>query len=95
MLYLLPDPQSYGADYVAVDVPDALYANQHADQQMYDAMLVSGNYRVVGTAGSVVLLQRINIPPPALLTSPYLIGQMPENGHCASYSALNHRKEAI
>jgi uncharacterized membrane protein len=79
-LYLLPDPQSYSADYVAFDVPDALYANQHADQQMYDAMLVSGNYRVVGTAGNVVLLQRINVPPPALLTSPYLIVQTPEDG---------------
>ena len=83
MLYLLPDPQSYSADYVAFDVPDALYVNQHADQQMYDAMLVSGNYRVVGTAGNVVLLQRINVPPPALLTSPYLIVQTPQDGGMA------------
>jgi uncharacterized membrane protein len=79
-LYLLPDPQSYSADYVAFDVQDALYVNQHTDQQMYDAMLVSGNYRVVGTAGNVVLLQRINVPPPALLTSPYLTVQTPEDG---------------
>ncbi len=61
-LFLLPDPQSYSADYVAIDLPDATSTNQQADQLMYAAMLTSGNYRVVGTAGNVVLLQHLNCP---------------------------------
>jgi hypothetical protein len=65
-LYLMPDPQSYLADYVAVDLPDALSVNLQADQQMYEAMLISGSYRVLGTVGQVVLLQRLDLPPPAI-----------------------------
>jgi uncharacterized membrane protein len=65
-LYLMPDPQSYLADYVTVDLPDALSVNRQTDQQMYEAMLISGSYRVLGTAGQVVLLQRLDLPPPAI-----------------------------
>ncbi|HLI05345.1 MAG TPA: DUF2079 domain-containing protein [Ktedonobacteraceae bacterium] len=64
-LYLMPDPQSYLADYVALDLPDALNVNRQADQQMYEAMRISGSYRILGTAGQVVLLQRISLPQPA------------------------------
>ena len=65
-LYLLPDPQSYMADYVVIDLSDDIPANQAADQQMYAAMLVSGNYRIVGTAGQVVLLEHLSLQSPAL-----------------------------
>jgi uncharacterized membrane protein len=60
-VYLLPDPQSYTADYVAFDLPDAVATSQQADQRMYDVMLASGSYTVIGTAGNVVLLQRSNL----------------------------------
>jgi len=69
ILYLLPDPQSYMADYVAIDLHDALFVNQQADLQMYEAMLLSGNYRVLGTAGNVVLLERLS-PTPAATSRP-------------------------
>lgn len=62
-LYLMPDPQSYTADYVAIDLPDAITTSQQADQQMYDVMLASGSYTVIGTAGNVVLLQRSTLLP--------------------------------
>lgn len=62
-LYLMPDPQSYTADYVAIDLPDAIAMSQQADQQIYDVMLATGRYTVIGTAGNVVLLQRSNLPP--------------------------------
>ncbi len=65
-LYLLPDPQSYMADYVVIDLSDDIPANQVADQQMYAAMLVSGNFRIVGTAGQVVLLEHLSLQSPAL-----------------------------
>jgi RNA polymerase sigma-70 factor (ECF subfamily) len=68
-LFLLPDPQSYTADYVAIDLPDAASTNQQADQQMYEAMLTSGSYRVVGTAGQVVLLQRLSLLRRSVCTS--------------------------
>ncbi len=67
-LYLLPDPQSYAADYVAIALPDAASINQQADLEMYETMLASGNYRIIGTAGQVVLLQRVSLLPTALLT---------------------------
>src|SRR6266700_8097405 len=66
ILYLLPDPQSYTADYVAIDLLDTPSANQPADLEMYAAMLTSSSYQVIGTAGPVVLLQRLS-PPTAEL----------------------------
>jgi len=63
-IFLLPDPQSYTADYIAIDIPAALYTNQQADQEMYEAMLTSGGYRIVGIAGQVVLLQRLSLSLP-------------------------------
>ena len=65
-LFLLPDPQSYTADYVAIDVSADVPTNRPADQEMYEAMLTSGNYRIIGTAGQVVLLQRLILSIPAL-----------------------------
>jgi uncharacterized membrane protein len=65
-LFLLPDPQSYTADYVAIDVSADVSTNRSADQAMYEAMLTSGNYCIIGTAGQVVLLQRLSLSNPAL-----------------------------
>ncbi len=65
-LFLLPDPQSYMADYVAIDVSADVSTNRPADQEMYEAMLTSGNYLIIGTAGQVVLLQRLSLSIPAL-----------------------------
>lgn len=61
-LYLMPDPQSYQAEYVAVDLADVPPFSKEPDQRMYDAMLASGRYVVVGRVESVVLLHRIGPP---------------------------------
>ena len=61
-IYLLPDPQSYAAEYVAFDIPNASPQRQAGDQQVYDRMLASGHYRVAGSAGSAILLQRTGTP---------------------------------
>lgn len=65
-LYLMPDPRAYSAQYVAVDVRDAIAQSRTADEQMYAAMLASGHYTIVGTvysAGSeITLLRRIASP---------------------------------
>lgn len=65
-LYLMPDPRSYTAQYVAVDIPAAISLSQAADEQMYDAMLASGHYTVVGTVYSggdqISLLHRVGKP---------------------------------
>jgi uncharacterized membrane protein len=79
-LYLLPDPQSYMADYVAIDLSDAAPVNQQEDQQMYAAMLFSGSYRLVGTAGQVVLLEHLSLQSPALQTQGLATGQIRKDG---------------
>lgn len=61
-IYLMPDPDSYKADYVAVDVQSATVNNQDADTYMFNVMLGSGHYEVLGTAGGVVLLLRTGPP---------------------------------
>lgn len=61
-IYLLPDPQSYQADYVAADITHAMSLTRDADQQMLDRMLASGRYTVVGRTGDVVLLHRTGPP---------------------------------
>lgn len=61
-IYLLPDPQAYSAEYVAFDIPNASPERQASDQQVYDRMLASGHYRIVGSAGSAILLQRTGAP---------------------------------
>jgi uncharacterized membrane protein len=61
-IYLMPDPLSYQARYVAIDLPDVLEPDQTADAHMFASMIASGRYRVVGTAGSVVVLQRVDLP---------------------------------
>jgi uncharacterized membrane protein len=61
-IYLLPDPQSYAAEYVAFDIPNASPQRQAGDQRVYDRMLASGHYRIVGSAGSAILLQRTGAP---------------------------------
>jgi hypothetical protein len=61
-IYLLPDPQSYRAQYVAADVsskPDPLRV---AEAQMFNTMATSHHYRVVGQVGTVIVLQRIGPP---------------------------------
>ncbi len=69
-LYLLPDPQSYQAQYVAFDIAHAVATSQASDQQIYQAMIASGRYVVVGTVyyqgGEVVVLRRTGPPLPPL-----------------------------
>lgn len=61
-IYLMPDPQSYLADYVAVDIPNAISVSRADDRQMLDIMLQSGHYEIVGRAGDVMLLHRVGAP---------------------------------
>ncbi|HET8907213.1 MAG TPA: DUF2079 domain-containing protein, partial [Ktedonobacterales bacterium] len=61
-VYLMPDPQSYLADYVAVDISSAISVSQADDRQMLGIMLQSGRYEIVGRAGNVTLLHRIGAP---------------------------------
>jgi len=61
-LYLMPDPQCYQAQYVAVDLPNAIGNVRQQDQQMLDRMLASGRYVVIGKAGDVLVLHRIGPP---------------------------------
>jgi uncharacterized membrane protein len=61
-VYLMPDPQSYLADYVAVDISSAISVSQADDRQMLGIMLQSGHYEIVGRAGNVTLLHRIGAP---------------------------------
>ena len=65
-LYLLPDPQSYQAEYVAFDIGHAVQGSQGQDQQIYHRMIASGRYVVVGTVhyktGDVVVLHRTGPP---------------------------------
>jgi len=61
-IYLLPDPQSYQAEYVAADVANAISISRQADQRMLDRMLASGRYTVIGRTGDVVVLHRTGPP---------------------------------
>ncbi len=65
-LYLLPDPQSFAAEYVAFDIPHAVQSSQAQDQAIYNEMMASGRYTVVGTVkyetGVVVVLHRTGPP---------------------------------
>lgn len=61
-IYLMPDPLSYQAEYVAVDVQSATEYHQGADAYMFNVMLGSGHYELVGTAGGIVLLRRTGPP---------------------------------
>lgn len=65
-IYLMPDPHSYQAEYVAVDVRDAIALSQSADETMFAAMLASGRYQVVGTVNSagseITVLRRVGPP---------------------------------
>ena len=61
-IYLMPDPRSYQAEYVAVNLRDAVFLVRDADAQMYADMLASGHYVIVGTAGDVTLLHREGPP---------------------------------
>ena len=61
-IYLMPDPRSYQADYVAINIRDAVFLVRDADAKMEAAMLASGHYVIVGTAGDVTLLHRIGPP---------------------------------
>lgn len=61
-IYLMPDPLSYQAEYVAADIPRAIPISRQDDQKMLDRMLASGRYTVVGRAGDVILLHRTGAP---------------------------------
>ena len=58
----MPDPQSYLAEYVAVDIPNAISVSRADDRQMLGVMLQSGHYEVVGKVGDVMLLRRVGKP---------------------------------
>jgi uncharacterized membrane protein len=94
-LFLLPDPQSYTADYMAIDLADAASTNQQADQEMYAAMLTSGSYHVVGTAGQVVLLQHLSLPPPASRAPTPATEQIREDGRMVSTPGTARRRELL
>jgi uncharacterized membrane protein len=61
-LYLAPDPQCYQADYVAMDLPNAIGDVRPADTMMLQRMEASGRYTVVGQVGAVILLRRYGAP---------------------------------
>ncbi len=61
-LYLAPDVQCYSAEYVAMDLPNAISDVRAADAAMLTRMQASGHYVVVGTAGTVTLLRRTGAP---------------------------------
>jgi uncharacterized membrane protein len=65
-LYLLPDPQSYQAKYVAFDIAHAVQTSEAQDTIIYQRMISSGRYAVVGTVyyhgGEVVVLHRTGPP---------------------------------
>lgn len=71
-IYLVPDPRSWTAQYVAIDAPHADPDSEAADRAMLNAMLASGRYKVLGTAGEIVLLYRTGPPiiPPAPAQTP-------------------------
>jgi uncharacterized membrane protein len=72
-LYLLPDPQSYQAEYVAFDIAHAVQVSQAQDIVIYHSMMSSGRYVVVGTVyyhnGEVVVLHRTGPPLSPMPTS--------------------------
>jgi hypothetical protein len=61
-LYLAPDSQCYIADYVVMDLPDAIADVRDADAAMLARMRESGHYTVEGQAGQVILLRRTGAP---------------------------------
>lgn len=61
-IYLMPDPQSYLAQYVAVDIPNAISISRAEDQRMLGRMLQSGRYEMVGRVGDVLLLHLVGPP---------------------------------
>jgi uncharacterized membrane protein len=61
-VYLAPDPQCYQADYVVMDLPNAIGDVRKADAAMLQRMEASGRYEVVGRVDAVVLLRRIGAP---------------------------------
>lgn len=61
-IYLMPDPQSYLAQYVAVDIPNAISISRAEDQRMLDRLLQSGRYEMVGRVGDVLLLHLVGPP---------------------------------
>jgi hypothetical protein len=63
-IYLLPDPQAYQAEYVAVDLPDVPLTQRPAETEMVQRMATSGRYVTVGEVGAVRVLRRVGAPLP-------------------------------
>lgn len=61
-IYLMPDPLAYQAQYVAADLTGASAPAYAGDTTMLHAMLTSGRYHVIGSVGSVIVLQRTGPP---------------------------------
>jgi uncharacterized membrane protein len=64
-IYLLPDPQAYLAEYVAVDLPDVPPLLLPPEREMVQRMVASGHYETVGQVGAVFVLRRVGAPLPA------------------------------
>jgi hypothetical protein len=57
-LYLAPDTLCYQAQYVAMDLPNAIADVRKGDTKMLQRMRASGHYVVVGETHNVIVLRR-------------------------------------
>jgi uncharacterized membrane protein len=61
-LYLAPDTLCYQAQYVAMDLPNAIANVRAGDTKMLQRMQASGRYVVVGETHQVIVLRRTGAP---------------------------------
>ncbi|HEX8727859.1 MAG TPA: DUF2079 domain-containing protein, partial [Ktedonobacterales bacterium] len=61
-LYLAPDVLCYQAQYVAMDLPNAIANVRAGDTKMLQRMQASGHYVVVGETHQVIVLRRTGAP---------------------------------
>lgn len=61
-LYLAPDTLCYQAQYVAMDLPNAIANVRAGDTKMLQRMQASGHYVVVGETHQVIVLRRTGAP---------------------------------
>ncbi len=61
-IYLMPDPQSYSAEYVAYNLSGAISLYYDDDRRMYAIMRTSGRYTEVGDVDDVIVLRRVGPP---------------------------------
>lgn len=56
-LYLLSNPKSYSAQYIAIDLYDKVWQRKNAE--VYHSLIQTKKYYLLGIAGNVVLLKRL------------------------------------